>query len=161
MGNIPLFLPLTFPPGGPYFPWLQRIPDFESAKSLELFRELDIMPHFTPHFTSHKEPQIQMIHVIAIVTTKRGQRDTVLQAFRANMPAVKAEQGCIEYEPSIDSVPVLKFQTGFGADTFVVIEKWESIEALEAHSTAPHMSAYSAKTRDLIASRVIHVLSPT
>jgi quinol monooxygenase YgiN len=102
-----------------------------------------------------------MIHVIAIVTTKPGQRDSVLQAFRANIPAVRAEQGCIEYAPSIDSVPALKFQTDFGPDTFVVIEKWESIEALEAHSTAPHMAAYAAKTRDLIATRQIHVLSPT
>jgi quinol monooxygenase YgiN len=102
-----------------------------------------------------------MIHVIAIVTTKSGQRDSVLQAFRANIPAVRAEQGCIEYAPSIDSVPALKFQADFGPDTFVVIEKWESIEALEAHSTAPHMAAYAAKTRDLIATRQIHVLSPT
>jgi len=102
-----------------------------------------------------------MIHVIAIVTTKPGQRDAVLQAFRANVPAVRAEQGCIEYEPSVDSAPALKFQTEMGPDTFVVIEKWESLEALEAHSVAPHMAAYSARTRDQIASRAIHVLSPT
>ena len=103
---------------------------------------------------------IPMIHVIAIITTKPGQRDSVLKAFRANMPAVHAEQGCIEYEPSVDSAPALKFQTGFGPDTFVVIEKWASIEALEAHSTAPHMAAYGARVKDLIANRLIHVLSP-
>jgi quinol monooxygenase YgiN len=120
---------------------------------LELFRGLDIMPH--------EESPSQMIHVIAIVTTKPGQRDRVLEAFRANVPAVQAEQGCIEYGPTIDSASGLKFQTDFGSDTFVVIEKWESIEALEAHSTAPHMVAYSARTRDLIANRAIHVLSPT
>ena len=102
-----------------------------------------------------------MIHVIAVVTTKRGQRDNVLQAFRANVPAVRAEQGCIEYEASIDSVPLLSFQTDFGADTFVVIEKWESIEALKAHSMAPHMVAYGTRTREMISNRVIHVLSPT
>ena len=101
-----------------------------------------------------------MIHVIAIITTKRGQRDTVLQLFRANVQAVRAEQGCIEYEATVDSVPARKFQTEFGADTFAVIEKWESLEALEAHLAAPHMAAYSAKTRDMIANRVIHVLSP-
>jgi quinol monooxygenase YgiN len=134
-------------------PQLQRIPEFESAKSLELFRGFEMM--------RHEEPPNQMIHVIAIITTKPGQRDSVLQAFRANVPAVRAEQGCIEYEPSIDSAPDLKFQTGIGPDTFVVIEKWESLEALEAHSIAPHMAAYSAKTKDQIASRVIHVLSST
>jgi quinol monooxygenase YgiN len=101
-----------------------------------------------------------MIHVIAIVTTKPGQRDSVLQIFRANVPNVLAEQGCMEYEATIDSAPVLKFQTEFGPDAFVVVEKWESVEALEAHSTAPHMATYAAKTRDFIANRVIHVLSP-
>jgi quinol monooxygenase YgiN len=53
------------------------------------------------------------------------------------------------------------FQTKFGPDTFVVVEKWESADALKAHSAAPHMAAYAAKTREHIASRVIHVLSPT
>jgi quinol monooxygenase YgiN len=52
------------------------------------------------------------------------------------------------------------FQTKFGDDTFVVIEKWETTDALKAHAAAPHMAAYGAKTRDMIASRVIHVLSP-
>jgi quinol monooxygenase YgiN len=101
-----------------------------------------------------------MIHVIAIVTTRPGQRDSVLDAFRDNVPKVLTEQGCIEYEATVDSSPSLKFQTEFGPDTFVVVEKWESLEALEAHSTAPHMVTYGTKTRDLIASRVIHVLSP-
>ena len=36
-----------------------------------------------------------MIRVIAIVTTKPGQRDSVLEALRANVPNVEAEQGCI------------------------------------------------------------------
>ncbi len=101
-----------------------------------------------------------MIHVVAIITTKPGMRDAILREFRANMPAVHAEAGCIEYRPVIDTPDVGKIQTPFGPDTFVVIEKWESADALRAHSAAPHMAAYAAKTRDMIASRVIHVLSP-
>jgi quinol monooxygenase YgiN len=42
----------------------------------------------------------------------------------------------------------------------VVIEKWESAEALKAHGGSPHMAAYAAKTRDLLAGRVVHILSP-
>ena len=48
----------------------------------------------------------------------------------------------------------------FGPDTFVVIEKWESPDALKAHAASPHMAAYGAKTREMLASRVIHLLSP-
>ena len=101
-----------------------------------------------------------MIHVIAVITAKPGLRDSVLREFRANMPAVHAEQGCVEYAPAIDAEGIGSFQTAFGPDTFVAIEKWESPEALKAHAAAPHMKAYAAKTKDMIASRVIHVLSP-
>jgi quinol monooxygenase YgiN len=101
-----------------------------------------------------------MIHVIAVITAKPGQREAILEAARANMPAVHAEQGCIEYGPAVDTDGLGSFQTKLGPDTFMVIEKWESVEALKAHSAAPHMAAYAAKVKDLIASRVIHVLSP-
>ena len=53
------------------------------------------------------------------------------------------------------------FQTAFGEDTFVVIEKWESLPALMAHAVSPHMKDYGKRSKDLIADRVIHVLSPT
>ena len=101
-----------------------------------------------------------MIHVVAIITAKPGLRAQILEAFHANVPAVHAEQGCIEYGPVADADGIGPFQTRFGPDTFVVIEKWESADALKAHAASPHMAAYGAKTRDLIASRVIHVLSP-
>ena len=101
-----------------------------------------------------------MIHVLAVITTKPGKRAEVLQAFHANIPAVHAEAGCIEYGPAIDAEGIGSFQAKFGPDTFVVIEKWESPDALKAHAASPHMAAYAAKTRDMIASRVIHVLSP-
>ena len=101
-----------------------------------------------------------MIHVIAIITAKPGQRAKVLDLFNANVPAVRAEQGCIEYGAAVDLDPALKFQTAYGPDTFVVVEKWESAEALKAHAAAPHMAAYAGKTKDLIASRAIHILQP-
>jgi quinol monooxygenase YgiN len=101
-----------------------------------------------------------MIHVVAIITAKPGNREAILEAFKANMPAVHAEAGCIEYGPAVDAEGVGGFQTQFGADTFLVIEKWESLDHLKAHAASPHMAAYGAKTKDLIASRVIHVLSP-
>ena len=101
-----------------------------------------------------------MIHVIAVITTKPGKREAILQAFRANVPAVHAEKGCIEYGAAVDADHALPIQTKWGPDTFLVVEKWDSMEALKAHTAAPHMAAYGAKTRDMIASRVIHILSP-
>jgi quinol monooxygenase YgiN len=102
-----------------------------------------------------------MIHVVAIITAKPGQRGTVLEAFHANVPNVRAEHGCLEYGAAVDVDGFGGFQTPFGPDAFVVIEKWASPEALKAHAAAPHMAAYGAKTKPMIASRVIHVLAPT
>jgi quinol monooxygenase YgiN len=102
-----------------------------------------------------------VIHVIAVVTAKPGKREEVLRHFRANIPAVRAEKGCIEYGAAVDADAALPVQTKYGPDTFVVVEKWESMDALKAHAAAPHMQAYGAKTKDLLASRAIHILSPT
>jgi quinol monooxygenase YgiN len=102
-----------------------------------------------------------MIHVLAIITAKPGMRDAILKEFRANMPAVHAEPGCIEYAPAVDAEGIGAVQTRLGPDTFVAVEKWESAAALSAHAQAPHMVAYGAKTRPMVESRVIHVLSPT
>jgi quinol monooxygenase YgiN len=101
-----------------------------------------------------------MIHVVAVITAKPGMRESILQAFRANIPAVRAEQGCIEYGAAVDVADGPKSQTKYGPDTFLAIEKWENIDALNAHAAAPHMAAYAAKTKDMIASRVIHILTP-
>lgn len=101
-----------------------------------------------------------MVHVIAVITARPGKRAEILAHFKANVPAVRAEQGCIEYGAALDLDPALKFQTAYGPDTFVVVEKWESSQALMAHAAAPHMAAYAAKTKDFIANRAIHILSP-
>jgi quinol monooxygenase YgiN len=101
-----------------------------------------------------------MIHVIAVITAKPGMRSKILEHFQANVPAVRAEQGCIEYGAAVDAENALPFQAKYGPDTFVVVEKWESMDALKAHAAAPHMAAYGAKTKEMIASRVIHILSP-
>jgi quinol monooxygenase YgiN len=110
---------------------------------------------------SSSPKEFTLIHVLAFITAKPGRRNEVLEAFRANVPAVHAEDGCIEYGASIDAQDVGPFQTQVGADTFVVVEKWTSVETLKAHAASPHMVAYGEKTKDLLASRVIHVLSPT
>ena len=97
-----------------------------------------------------------MIHVLAIITAKPGQRATLLKAFKAIVPTVRAEEGCIEYGPVVD---VDGADPAFGPDTFVVVEKWESMATLKAHSVAPHMKAYGEKTKDLVAKRAVHVLA--
>jgi quinol monooxygenase YgiN len=100
-----------------------------------------------------------MIRVVAVITAKPGRREELLALFRANVPAVRAEKGCIEYAAHVDAAGIGPFQTKFGPDAFVVLESWESPEALAAHAVAPHMAEYGRMAKDLIAGRAIHVLS--
>jgi quinol monooxygenase YgiN len=98
-----------------------------------------------------------MIRVIAIVTAKPGLREELLSLFKANVPAVLAEAGCLEYVPVIDAS---RTPAKMGPDTFVVIETWESMEALVAHGASPHMLAYREASKDLVAGAAVHFLSP-
>ncbi|MCF8466032.1 MAG: antibiotic biosynthesis monooxygenase [Sneathiella sp.] len=100
------------------------------------------------------------VNVVAMITTKPGMREAVLTAFKANVPAVHAEQGCIEYSAVIDMEGVGSFQAKLGENSFAVIEKWESMDALMAHAASDHMKAYGAKTKDMLESRSIHILTP-
>jgi quinol monooxygenase YgiN len=99
-----------------------------------------------------------MIHVIATITTQPGQRDAVLALFNKNRPAVLAEKGCISYEAVVDVPDFGTMQTPLGNDTFAVIERWESPEALKAHASAAHMAEYGRNTKPLLVSRIINVL---
>ena len=103
---------------------------------------------------------MQAVHIVARITAKPGMRETLLESFRANVPAVLAEDGCIEYQATVDTEDAGPVQTKFGDDTFVVVEKWASLDSLKAHAASPHMAAYAAKSKDMIADRIIHVLSP-
>ena len=101
-----------------------------------------------------------MIRVVAMLTAKPGRRGDLLALFSANMPAVHAEDGCIEYAPFVDAEGFGAFQTPVGPDAFVVLETWASADALKAHAAAPHMAAYGKASREMIAERKILVFSP-
>jgi quinol monooxygenase YgiN len=99
-----------------------------------------------------------MIHVVATIIAQPGKRDAVLALFSKNRPAVLAENGCISYEAVVDVPDFGTIQTPLGDDTFAVIERWESAEALKAHAASAHMAEYGRNTKPLLASRVINVL---
>ena len=43
-----------------------------------------------------------MIYVIAGIELNEGCRDEFLEIFKGNVPKVRAENGCIKYEPTVD-----------------------------------------------------------
>ena len=101
-----------------------------------------------------------MIHVIAVITAQPGQRSKILEAFNTLTGAVHAEAGCLEYTATVDAQGMPPSIGSVGSDTFVVVEKWASLAALQAHGVAPHMQAFSAQVKDWLVSVVVHVLEP-
>ncbi len=101
-----------------------------------------------------------MLHLIAVITAKPGQREALLTIFQANVPNVLAEPGCIEYAATVDASGFDEIGAPLGPDTFIVVEKWASPDALREHMAAPHMAAYGAATADLLQTRLLHILSP-
>ena len=99
-----------------------------------------------------------MIHLLAFITARPGQRAALLEAFHSIIPAVHAEDGCIEYAPVVDVDGFEGFKTPLGPDTYAVVEKWASADALRKHADAPHMKQYSERADAMIAKRVLHVL---
>jgi len=90
-----------------------------------------------------------MIHLLASITVKASERDAFLEIFKANVPKVPEEEGCVEYSATVDfptDVPIQKTN----ADVVTVVEKWETFPHLQAHFTAPHMLEYKAKVEDMV-----------
>jgi quinol monooxygenase YgiN len=98
-----------------------------------------------------------MVYVIASIRVQPGCLSRFLEIFKSNMPAVRAEKGCIEYRPTVDVDAGLAPQL-LEPDTVVVIEKWDSLDALRNHLASPHMLAYREKVKELVSSLSLKVL---
>jgi len=101
-----------------------------------------------------------MIHVIATIWTKAGRRADFLSEFRALVPQVRAEAGCIEYGPATDVDSGIAGLPAPRGDVVTVVEKWHDVAALKAHLAAPHMLSYRERVKDMVAEVEIRVLNP-
>ena len=101
-----------------------------------------------------------MIHVIATIEVAPGQREAVLAEFHKIVPLVRAESGCLEYGPAVDVPSGIAAQVPPRDNVVSVVEKWSSLDALHAHTVAPHMTEYRGRVKDLVVSIRLQVLQP-
>jgi quinol monooxygenase YgiN len=80
-----------------------------------------------------------------------------LELFKSNIPTVLSETGAVEYRPTVDLDTGLPRQV-LEADAVVLIEKWETLDALRNHLVTPHMLAYREKVKDLVIGTSLKVL---
>ena len=98
-----------------------------------------------------------MINVIASIQIKEGQLLKFIDIFKSNIPNVLEEKGCIEYVPTVDTPTDLPPQE-LDKNTVTIIEKWNTLEDLQAHLTAPHMLGYKEKVKDLVEQLSLKIL---
>lgn len=101
-----------------------------------------------------------MIHVIATIELKPNCREAYLAVLRDNVPNVKAEEGCLAYEPALDIDSGLPVQGSLRENVVTIIEAWESREHLVAHLKTPHMLSYRDAVADYVENLSVQVMSP-
>ncbi len=101
-----------------------------------------------------------MIYVIATIKVAEGKRDRFLEEFRRLVPEVLAEQGCLFYGPTIDIPSGSPKQLPLRENVVTIVESWESLEHLHAHSVAPHMGKYRERVKDLVVDTELQILAP-
>ena len=101
-----------------------------------------------------------MICVIATIDLAAGGREEFLAEFRALVPKVLAENGCLEYGPAIDVITEISSQDPIRDDSVVVLEKWQDLASLKAHLAAAHMLEYRPRVRHLVVRTRLQVLEP-
>ena len=101
-----------------------------------------------------------MIHVIATIELQPDRREDFLKEFRALVPAVQAEVGCIAYGPTVDVETTIPAQGSPREHVVTVVEQWESLDALADHLMAEHMLAYRKKVKEMVVGMTLQVLEP-
>mgnify|MGYP002626535853 CR=1 FL=1 len=101
-----------------------------------------------------------MIHVIASIEVVPGKREEFIAAFKKVVPAVKAEEGCLDYGPTVDVPTDIPAQGGARDNVVTIVERWENLEALQQHLVAPHMTEYRKTVKDLVVGTNLAILEP-
>jgi quinol monooxygenase YgiN len=83
-----------------------------------------------------------MIHVIATIKAREGQRDALIAAFREILPDVRAKAGCLEYALALHLRSGFPGQPAFDDNEFIIVEKWADLAALQAHIASPTYQAW-------------------
>ena len=89
------------------------------------------------------------VPVVAIIKAKKNQERHLFDLLKKIVSPTHQEKGCMKYglHRSIEA-----------PDTFVMIEKWETIESLQNHLKAPHITSAFARQAELIENISIYPL---
>lgn len=92
-----------------------------------------------------------MIYVIAELRVKPGTGGKAIAAARLSVAETVKENGCISYD---------MHQSVTDPERLVLVERWESPEALKRHMETPHFKAWRAASTEFVAGRKVEIVTP-
>ena len=92
-----------------------------------------------------------MIYVIAELRVKPSTADKAIAAARLCVAKTVKENGCISYD---------MHQSVTDPSRLVLVERWESPEALKHHMETPHFKAWRAASPEFVAERKVEIVTP-
>jgi quinol monooxygenase YgiN len=92
-----------------------------------------------------------MIYVVATLIAKPDKHADLIAGAKICIAATQKEAGCISYD-LLHSITE--------PDTFIFVERWETREALTAHSKAEHLIVWRTVSGACITSRKIEIIHP-
>jgi len=101
-----------------------------------------------------------MIQVIAAIELRPDCLDEYLAVLHENVPRVKAEKGCLAYDPMVDIDSGLPVQGKIRQNTVTLVEAWVSLDALHDHLKTSHMATYREAAKDYVQNVRLQVLQP-
>jgi quinol monooxygenase YgiN len=92
-----------------------------------------------------------VIYVIAELALKPGSTEKAAAEARNAVVATNKEDGCIFYQMHLNVSDPTKL---------IVVERWASREALNAHIQTPHLKAWRAASAEFVTARNVEVITP-
>ena len=90
-----------------------------------------------------------MIYVLATIKTQPGRASALIAGAAPCIAATRGEEGCISYDYVQDTSD---------PDTLLVVERWTSREALEAHMHTAHLAAWRVERKPLVISTNVEII---
>lgn len=90
-----------------------------------------------------------MIYVMVTMEVEEGRMEEFLRLCGRLRPLVLAERGCLGYDYVRETSSPLPIQEPVDRNRITLVERWESVEALEAHRGAPHMAEFGPQMNRL------------
>lgn len=92
-----------------------------------------------------------MLYLISTAYLRPGTRDACLEHAHAIIAASRKEPGCISYDAHTSVTD---------PDRIVLVERWESRAALDAHFQTEHFRVWRAAIAPYVLSRQMEVITP-